>query len=70
MPDADAGSRKLEPTAASFSSLRGIALLAALLSVAVGPVLFRTLNRVKDRPSRSFAGVVTRKYALRGKVGS
>jgi len=65
--DSNTGSGKLQATATSWSSLRGVAFLAALLIVSAGPALLRSLNRAWDRgPLSAFVGVVTGKYAHRG----
>jgi hypothetical protein len=65
--ESNAASSRFAAAGPFWSSWRGLALLAALLLVAVGPAVFRTLNRVWDNgPSRPFAGIVTRKYASKG----
>ena len=65
--DSNTGSGKLEGSATSWSPLRAVAFLAALLIVTAGPALLRSVNRVWDRgPSSTFVGVVTGKYATRG----
>jgi hypothetical protein len=65
--DSNAGTSRPVVSAISWSPLRGVAVLAALLLVSTGPALFSTLNRLLDRaPSGAFVGLVTDKYATKG----
>jgi hypothetical protein len=67
MGDANTGTTRPLATSISWSPLRGVAVLAALLLVSTGPALFRNLNRLLDSgPSGAFVGLVTGKYATKG----